>query len=134
RPWPNALLPLSLNLLKQGNKQAAASDLQELERRLGELIRALGAQPFGDPHKVVASARPLVAWSDRVLGELKTSRFDAAVVRQLLLDITEAPKKGHPDFDSARQLSWAFRTLASPELLAEKDVAAILAELQTALK
>jgi hypothetical protein len=124
RPWSLALLPFSLEHLAQAGKQAPAKRQTEaLHANLRDLEKAFSAQPFGEPKAIAEKAAELVRWSDALLAELRTCRTERAGARRLLLGLAELPSKHMLDFDSARQIAWAFVALAPevwPELLQRK--------------
>jgi hypothetical protein len=113
--WPSALLPLGLQHVALCNKQPSDQDQAELKEKLQQLQKAFTSQPFGDPHAIAAKATELEKWSDVVLTKLQKCRGDLASTQPLLRGLLELPAQHLLDFDSARQVSWAFGALA-PEL------------------
>jgi hypothetical protein len=112
RPWPTALVRLSLRQLAgkdDGRYQTLSSDFH---KGLTELTRAFDKQPFGDNQAIAAAAGQLVKWSDEQLREVSTSRCDAAAARRLLQELTSVPPDSRIDYDTARQIAWALKTMA----------------------
>jgi hypothetical protein len=113
--WPAALLPLGLEYLELGTKQSAGQDRAKLKELLQQLQKAFTAQPFGDPGAITASASALKDWSDEQLKKLRKNPCNLTSAQPLLVGLVTLPAKELLDFDSARQVSWAFAALA-PEL------------------
>jgi hypothetical protein len=113
KTWPAELVRLALAHL--GENPAA------FERQWGELQAAAVARQFGDNARIAKSASALAAWADGLAKKLNESTVDAAAAKQLL---EKLPKlvKADPDFDSARQLGWAYRALWE-EQFPKKDLA-----------
>jgi hypothetical protein len=109
--WPDALVALGVEAVaaKQGEDAAKVERrLDQYQDRLNQFHRALGARPFGDPDALKASANELMTWADGVLTELCNATFDNALAHKLLNRICMKSQEGFLDFDTARQLYWAF--------------------------
>lgn len=103
RPWPHALTRLALRHVGQ--------DDAALDAKLKPLRDAFDARPFGDPDAVARKAADVVAWLDGLgtdVGKAACDRPAAAKMLPMLCDIAAATT---PDYDSARQVAWAFRTI-----------------------
>jgi Cytochrome c554 and c-prime len=109
RPWSLALLELGL-LHLEGTGQAKEFRTQ-LDKGVKDLQKVLDAQPFGDHTQVAQAAGQLAAWADSMIRALDKAPFDRATCAKALPLLAELAKKHTPDFDSARQLAWAFRSL-----------------------
>jgi hypothetical protein len=103
--WPTALLR---DLVRQLDDKAMEKAYDE---GLRELQRAFGVRPFGDVPKIVAAAKRMDQWCERLLERLRKETCDAAVGRRLVhrLCAVEAGKVG--DYDSARQRAWAIQAI-----------------------
>jgi hypothetical protein len=110
RAWPTALTPLALRhaAVRAGD---AAAPAQQFRRHLMELTDAFDAQPFGDPKAVAASARKLLKWVDDFVPQVRANRFDEPAARRLLVELGAIPQEKLLDYDSARQVAWAFKTV-----------------------
>jgi hypothetical protein len=109
--WPDALVALGVEAAAARRGEDAAGVERRLEQyryRLNKLHRALGGRPFGDPDALKASANELMTWADGVLAELCDATFDKTLARTLLNRICMKAQEGLVDFDTARQLYWAF--------------------------
>jgi hypothetical protein len=69
------------------------------------------AQPFGDPRKVAAIARDAARWADDLLKEVKGAQVDRDSAQKLLIGLQKEVTSRTFDFDSARQLAWAYRAI-----------------------
>jgi hypothetical protein len=101
-----------------------------IDEQLKSVYAAFDVQPFGDPAKVRDAAQVAAKWASQLLEQnaKPLSRADAVALMQKLCVVDE---KQPPDFDTARQLAWALKTVYE-ELKQEKkpandaDISAIL--------
>jgi hypothetical protein len=107
RSWPTVLVELGTFEFSGDGKTA------ELKALLGELTVACDVRPFGEPKKVAASARKLAGWVDRLLPAIRERRIDREAARRLVNRLCALPEEKLPDYDSARQIAWAFRVLGA---------------------
>lgn len=104
RPWPAALAQLGV---MQSGRTAA-----DLATALKPVQSAGTAQPFGKPDDIVLQAGKAVAWIDSdVLTKLREERCDRAIAEKLLGTLCTLATESTPDYDTARQLAWAFRAV-----------------------
>jgi hypothetical protein len=103
RSWPTALV--RLGVLVAGGSEA------ELNNGLKELSQAFAAQPFGDCRKIKAATSRLATWANQVADALKDAKLDRAKALQLLRQLCTAADREVPDYDSARQIAWAFEII-----------------------
>jgi hypothetical protein len=121
REWPTALVDVGL-----AHAGAAPGDYQKL---LKDLQMAFDAQPFGKADEVKARAKDLADWIGKQVKLLQTQirkadAFDNKASVKLLAVLEELQQRSHPrskkdaasklpppDFDSARQLAWAWQVL-----------------------
>jgi hypothetical protein len=132
RPWTLALAGLAL-------AQTGGTGRDAYRGAVKELYAALDARPFGDPSAVNRAAKRLEAWSAEALDALKGSRFDATSPPRLLAALVRTPADEVPasDYDSARQVAWAFRSIYSdwqPKPANDARIVAVLADLDRSLK
>ena len=112
RDWPLALLHVGMDHLAQASPPGdPALTRQGFEKEHQKLIAALDQHPFGDPKSVASTARALAKWSDGLIQRLDKETYRGADADRLLRAITNYAQKETVDFDSARQLAWAFSTL-----------------------
>ncbi len=116
--WPMALVRVGLE---------AADPLREegWNKTLGDQIRefhlALSEKPFGDLVRAKSVARQIILWADEplgILGRMSQTKLgepgpvvDRARAVAMLGQIKKIAEAESPDFDSARQLAWAFRSI-----------------------
>ncbi len=86
-----------------------AALLGDTDLGLGELRRAFGARPLGDPKAVAVAAEKLAAWADAAAARKGALTTDEA--RRLLRDLATPPPGQVDDYDSARQRAWALRVV-----------------------
>jgi hypothetical protein len=135
RVWPNALVAPALDSVVRNDK--AESPHRDFQEKMKAVTAAFDAQPFGDPKAVAAAARQAAQWADAQLKDIKAADFDRAAAQRVLLSIGKHAKSRLPDFDSARQLGWAFRTIGrewDPKWFANSENAKSFKELDEQLK
>ncbi|MBW3540366.1 MAG: cytochrome c family protein [Planctomycetes bacterium] len=101
--WPVTLVALSV--------EAAGRPASEIGTRQQKLAAPIDARPFGDPDTLPAAARELAAWANGVAGEIEKKDLTRADGQALLERIAELATKHVYDYDSARQLVWAFNVV-----------------------
>ena len=75
--------------------------------------RAAGRRPFGDPARLASASAALVQGADQSLAALGSATFDRASAATILRRIGDRAAAGPADFESARQLAWAFWAVAT---------------------
>ncbi|QDU63041.1 hypothetical protein Pan216_39150 [Planctomycetes bacterium Pan216] len=105
RQWPTALTKLAIVHLGRTPDEAD----EEIAKGLKPLREALDQQPFGRPERIAAAADTVLAWADQLLKEINAKKLDDAAAERLLSEICLLGGKEILDFDSARQLAWAYR-------------------------
>jgi hypothetical protein len=137
RPWPTILVHLGVLQAGKGNPEIEKKLTKEMHDKIKELTAAFTAQPFGDPKLVAQAARQTSQWADGLLQEIKPTRFDRVAAHNLLLGLGKESKSRLLDFDSARQLTWAFRSIQhewDPKSSVNAENAKLLKELDEQLK
>jgi hypothetical protein len=107
RPWPLALVPLALAQAGAGNAR------KELMAGVEALHAALDSHPFGQAADVAAAAEQVARAADTLLTTLQSTKFTPAVAPKLVEALTKLPAEAVRDFDSARQVVWAIKTIYS---------------------
>jgi hypothetical protein len=74
------------------------------------LVAALDQQPFGQPEAVFAATSALAGWAGK-LAQNPHEGFTRDQAQGLLHSLVSLPADDYPDFDSARQLAWAFEAI-----------------------
>lgn len=106
--WPLALVELGV---EAANPQRLKVRLEQFDRQIKEFHNAISSRPFGNKDQAIASARALVGWVDDVLADLGKTPVDREVATRLLDRVCRLSREEVPDYDTARQLFWAFRTI-----------------------
>ncbi len=116
--WWRALVGLGV---EAANPQAAPQRLAQLESMLGEFHDGVLAQPFGDRRKASAAAAAIIQWIKPILEELEAMTevtegapgavIDRKVAVGLLRRLCHMVRETSLDYDSVRQVSWAFQTI-----------------------
>jgi hypothetical protein len=107
RPWPLALVKLAIHHSGQ------ADDAKELDEGLRRLHRAFDVQPFGRLENVGTAARDLTTWTKKLRERLNgsTTKYDQSSALSLLRQLVVLSQSEIPDYDSARQIAWAFAAI-----------------------
>jgi len=134
RPWPTALVKLAIRHATDENAEA-----KEMEGAFTEKWRRLQTafedRPFGDPKKIAPAADDLTTWANALAEKLDNKPCDQAAARKLLAQLPSMFQGGTPDYDSARQIAWAFQVMyqeleAKPDPRVEEVIAMLKKELK----
>jgi mono/diheme cytochrome c family protein len=114
RPWSTELIRLAIEA--SGDPAEQKKSLAAFNTALAKVHKGFDARPFGDPKKIEAAARGLKEWAGTLADSLDKATINKAMARKLLASIpgTYRGTKEHPltlDYDSARQVAWAFKTI-----------------------
>jgi hypothetical protein len=147
REWPEALI--KIGIFQVSNDSASyQKKKREFREKLVKLHAAVNSRPFGDPGRIgspndrSAASGELIAWLDRLISELASSRYDqAAAVRTLQklsapVDPDDTQYDAYLDFDSARQIAWAIIKIYSdlePNAARDTEINRIFKSLSDAL-
>jgi hypothetical protein len=129
RPWPLALIKLALHHAGQDNQ------MPELEKKLGALRTAFDVQPFGKLDDVARSAQELAKWCaqlEATLGQ-RDVKYDRPAAVASLRQLCSLSATDMTDYDTARQMAWAFKTIYS-ELAESEPKPANNSEIEARLK
>ena len=97
--WPTTLLPLS------------GSSLDELDASLAEVSKALDQRPFGDAAVIGLAAGRVASQVDSLVASIEDvslEKGDEVAALRRLCALAESPTV---DYESARQIGWAFTTI-----------------------
>jgi len=131
--WPLVLIQLGI---EAAGPQRAAIQEAEFKQHLAEFHESMTLRPFGDPARVVPAAQKTAAWADSLLKSLNRTTLDVAQARKLLDRLCNMARGRIPDYDSARQIAWAFRVMYRESLSKEKRdlvIEHVLADLEADL-
>jgi hypothetical protein len=115
--WPTVLVPIAIEALGKDTESASLQQAQ-FERDLEQFRAAVTIRPFGDRRAGSLAARKLVSWANHLLDDAPRAVVDQVKARALLAEICARAAESILDYDTARQLAWAFRAVY-------QDVAAI---------
>jgi Cytochrome c554 and c-prime len=101
--WPFALL--------QAGSQAAGQTRAEVDQQLSLLAEPLNAQPFGSPQALSGAARRVAAWAERAAAQLEKQPITPERGRAMLKELAQVASRQTLDYDSARQVVWAFNVI-----------------------
>ena len=135
RPWPMTLLELGLQQMESSGRQKQQRAI--LDQHMKALRATFDAQPFGEPAKLASTAAKLDTWTGALIEELKSRPFDRVSCGKSINALLALPEHQTLDFDSARQVGWAFQTLLAdvdPGKLKEAEWKASLKTLESRLK
>jgi hypothetical protein len=106
--WPQALVSVAIDQTS-ADRVAAGQKKKQFAKLLDDLDEPFRRQPFADPADIAAPAQKLTEFlGHEVLAPLKTSRFDQRAAAAALGQLCAAATEKVVDYDSARQLAWAF--------------------------
>jgi hypothetical protein len=96
----------------------AKGRLSEYRQASDAFRTAATARPFGDRERSIAAAEALADWADAVSQDMrgmsedpKQVVVDGAMALRLLHQLGQMAAAAPLDYDSARQIAWAFRTI-----------------------
>ncbi len=110
RPWPTALIEVGVRHAS-ADPAEAQKHRAEFDAAMKKLADAYSARPFGDPSRVEAEARAVSTWADCLMKKLQAAKYTQQDARKLLEHLCELPDAKKTDFDSARQIAWAFKSI-----------------------
>ena len=118
----------------------------DVDGKLADVRKALAGQPFGAGKDVAKSAQTAAAWFDAKALELQKRPVSTQEGTMLLKQIASVGAEEPLDYDSARQLAWAFQVIAgdlnsndadakkATTLVAEMDKKLLLLDLRSGRK
>ena len=109
--WPSALSKVALLNAKQSDAHGAEAALRSYTQAQDDFERSLTATIFGKRDEIVTAAGSLHAELDRLIGDLRYSRFDPKAAHRALLVLTDQQQVETRDYHSARQIAWSVREI-----------------------
>jgi hypothetical protein len=113
--WPDVLVRLGITVADPDGARGRAA---QFDRAVATFHEALGGRPFGDRDRSAAAAQALADWADEVsrdmrgmIGDPKVVVVDGKLALRLLRQLCQMALAHEPDYDSARQIALAFRTI-----------------------
>jgi hypothetical protein len=112
RPWSTELVKLAIRYLATVDKSADDRQLlTELNGGMKRVIAAFDARPYGDPARIETAAGQLAGWSDKLARRMNATYPKEQAAKSLLAGIPKLYGKTLMDYDSARQVAWAYEVL-----------------------
>ncbi len=136
--WIHALARIGITGLT-ATPEAAAKERARYESLVKKLRQAMSAEPFGSGDRLAQSAADLGAWADELVKGRPKTGVDKERAWTLLGQVCDEAGARVLDYDSARQLAWAFRAIYHDLIPDDKqrdrnpDIERILSELERAL-
>jgi hypothetical protein len=109
--WPGILIPLALRHAVGADQQAFADLSKEYADQLQVLHEAFAVRPFGEAGKVASAAGKLAEWAGRIQNLAAKNTWERHSANRLLDQLADLSQEGLLDYDSARQIAWAFKTI-----------------------
>lgn len=112
--WSTALLKLGIRQRAGDDDEKFEADWHAAHGKLEELRRALDRRPFGVPqdiHAITHGDDGLIAWLDQLAEDVFKQPLGKTDAERALKTLATLPEEDYPDFNSARQLLWAIRTI-----------------------
>jgi hypothetical protein len=143
RTWPTPLVRLAIEHAARGEPELATRLHAEYGKHLKALTDAVESQPFGKPGAVARAAGDLKRWADDLLPLVRQTRekpFDSAAAKSLLSELGTLYQKDWLDYDSARQVAWAYKVIldevehAEPTATKDAEVGKLYQQLNSQLR
>jgi hypothetical protein len=137
RPWATALVELAIGQVAEDARQARKMTA-DYRRLLKQVEAGFDARPFGDPRRIKPAAQKLAKWADALAAKVNDRVCAAEAARQARRRLLALCQDALLDYDSARQVAWAFRVMWDESQQISKGkpdpkVRAVLADLQERL-
>src|ERR1700732_5459325 len=118
RPWPVSLARVTAEEFLKKEQAAKA-----LDSGLKALYQAFSEQPFGNCPEIATASRALPSQLDQWIGELtkNQSLYDQSAALRILRKLCATGEQDILDYDSARQIAWAFDVIYREWKGSEKD-------------
>lgn len=128
RYWPSALARLAF--------EHTGRTSTDLDRTLEPLYAELGRQPFGAPERISDASSAAVRELDVVIDSLAQQEISHESTKVLLKRVAETAASKAVDYDTARQLGWAFTVIykgTADQANGTAEIAAIVDQLSAEL-
>lgn len=112
--WPTAMAMIAAGVM---------GEQDELKKQMDEVQTALNAAPFGENKQLLAATRKLADTADTMAVQLEAKVLREADGKEILKKIATYGSEDLYDYDTARQLVWAYERVYA-ELLKKADKSA----------
>lgn len=113
--WSAVLIQLGVTVADPSGEKGRAVDF---DQKVKAFQQAMDGRPFGDRDRSIATAQALADWADEVSRDLrekiedpKNLAVDGPLALRLLTELCRMAEARPLDYDSARQIALAFRTI-----------------------
>jgi hypothetical protein len=138
--WPAALVDAAL--VRAAGRDAAELKMlrEQFAGKQGALQAIFNKSPFGVGRggDIANASQGLVEWLDTLVERVSTAGYDRSASEAVLIDLCRSAQKSeYLDYDSARQVAWALRTISQelkPSPGNSTAVTQVLAEMTAALR
>ena len=111
--WPNALIKVAIHHRAGGDPAQFKAEWEAFAEKKAELTAALNAQPFGTSQGLGKAAASILPWLRQLASEISTSSVQKPQAELAMKQILALGPRDYPDYHSARQILWAYRTIRS---------------------
>ena len=109
RPWwTHSLVRVGI-LICTSNAEDATNERMRYESLVKSFRAAMSAEPFGNRGPVVEAAEDLAHWADELVKNRPHTAVDKKRAWTMLAELCDESATKGLDYDSARQIGWAFR-------------------------
>jgi len=115
-------------LVIAGSKVIGSED-KKIQDPLARLQLTFGDQLFGEPNQVLAGAKDLTLGADDLVRKLRNVEIDDSMCLKILKDLCVLADQTDIDYDSARQIAWAFRVIWNEWDPTRKKVPSVITKL-----
>jgi hypothetical protein len=127
--WPAVLVRLGILVADPDGSNHLEAEFRE---KVEAFQKASGGRPFGDQRRSAAAARALADWADSVGERMRAMiehpghmAVDDAMASRLLRELCGMATSGPLDYDTARQIALAFRTIYAESRAKNPDPAIV---------
>jgi hypothetical protein len=111
--WPNALIKLAINHRAGSDSEKFSAEWTAFAEKKQELTAALNAQPFGSPEGLQKAASSILPWLKALASDVAMSPVQEPQAQHAIKQLLSLGPQDYPDYHSARQILWAYRTISS---------------------
>jgi hypothetical protein len=136
RPWPLALARVAVRGVAKDADEANVLSA-DLAKNLRAVHEAFDVQPFGRLEEIRISGQKVVKYCQSMVEYFATFKLDSVRSEGLLRDLCASVEQELPDYDSARQIAWAFGEIygeLNPKPANDSKIREVLDKLRSELR
>jgi len=114
RAWPGVLVELAIRHAHRGSDETAKKTTREFQTAWGQFHDQFTARPFvanRESTKLDQARARLDKLVETLSDQLEEAKYDRHAAAKLLRDLCELGNRPGHDYDSARQIAWAFKAI-----------------------